>query len=161
MINNVTNGTFLQNVTDSINVTYVINSKNMTNASDVEGAQDNNNCSGFKCKVPKIEDEKIFEMIHKRIFHHTEKIVDRLYEIHRVGDVKSYEKKSQHFDKHIFKSNNAIYDIDKFNTFFDQDGMNLSYTLSSYFIEDPTEIKQEIVKIMMNSQNNDGVKDVE
>lgn len=119
MVKNVTNGTFLYNVTDSVNVTYVLNSKNMTNASDVDGAFNNYNCSGFKCKIPRIEDNKIFEMIEKRIAHHTEKIVDRLYNIYRVGDINSYKKNKTKFDKHIFKSNNAIYDIDKFNYYFD------------------------------------------
>lgn len=66
-------------MTDSVNVTYVVNSKNMTNASNVEGAFNNYNCSGFKCKIPTIEDEKIYNLIRKRIYHHTEKIVDRLY----------------------------------------------------------------------------------
>lgn len=91
MVNNVTNGSYLLNVTDSINVTYVLNSRNMTNASDIDGASDNYNCSGFKCKIPRIEDNKIFEMIEKSIAHHTERIVDRLYKIYRVGDIHSYK----------------------------------------------------------------------
>lgn len=115
---NVTNGNFLKNVTDSFNVTFVSNAKNMTNATKCDNVMNNYNCKGLKCKIPRVERTDIKDLIKRKIYYHSQSIIDRLYAVYRAGNAKNYQKNKKLIDLNVFTSNNKLEDISQFDAVF-------------------------------------------
>ena len=101
---NVINATDIYNVTDGINLVNVTHSLNLTNATDTEYASDNYNCTGKTCQLPRIYDERLKNIIEEKIEKHSQVIIDRLYDLYTIGNVKAYENQNI-FDEHVFKAN--------------------------------------------------------
>lgn len=158
-IKNVENGINLKNVTDSLNVINLTNALNMTNATDASDCWHNYNCTGKKCNIPRISDDRVKEMIDKKIHEHSEMIIDRLYDLYRNGDVKNYEEDETLFDLSIFKANSVLNDIDHFEKSFDKDGISLDYRIGSGFVPDPEVVKEKALEDLINkkdgSENNE------
>ena len=73
---------------------------------------------------------------------HSRKIIDRLYEFYRVGDLHSYKVNALRFDQYIFRANNYVNNFERFIKSFDKDGAKLDYVISENFTEDPEPIKE-------------------
>ena len=70
-------------------------------------------------------------------------IIDRLYDLYKIGDLKNYEEDPDLFDLNILKSNSELNDLDFFEKAFDEDGISLGYDISFAFVEDPTLVKEK------------------
>lgn len=160
-VSNATHGSKLFNVTDVYNVRNLTNATNMTSATNCVGCENNYNCNGEKCNIPRIPSH-IQQVLDKKIFENTERIVKRLYDLTLIGDVSNYRKHQQLFDRHIFRANNYLFDLARYRVIFDVDGIDFDYYVSNAFDIDSSEVFKKAVEHLSKSKSDfmdSGIKD--
>jgi hypothetical protein len=159
---NVTNCSNCHNVTDSVNVTNAVNSTkifnstdivngynltnatNMTNASNCANCSDRSDCTGKTCTEP-IKTE--FEIaLENKLYYTTMEIVERLYEMTNVGDATSYLENEDEWDPYLYRANNFLYDLSRFRSIFDEDGIVLDFRTTEDFVKDKGKVVEAAIQ---------------
>ena len=164
---NVTNCSNCHNVTDSINVTNAVNStkifdssdiingynltnaSNMTNASNCANCSDRSDCTGKTCNEPlKTEFELALE---NSLYYTTLELVERLYGMTSKGDAKFYLENEDEFDPFLYKANNFLYDLSRYRSIFDEDGIVLDFRTTEEFVKDKTPVVEAAVQHLLKN----------
>lgn len=174
---NVTNCSNCFNVTDSVNVTNaehssklfnatdiahgynLTNATNMTNASSCANCSSRENCTGKACNEP-VKSE--FEIaLENKLYYSTMEIVERLYGMTTLGDVDSYLGHPDEFDPFLYRANNLLYDLSRYRSIFDEDGIILDFRTTEDFTKSKKVVVEAAVKHFMKSNQDyldDGVR---
>jgi hypothetical protein len=174
---NVTNCKNCHNVTDSVNVTNakdsvkifnstdilngynLTNATNMTNASSCANCTDRENCQGKACNEP-VKSE--FELaLETKIYYSTMEIAERLYGMTTMGDAESYLENEDEFDPFLYRANNLLYDLSRYRSIFDEDGIVLDFRTTEEFIKDKKSVIEAATKHLIKKDSDyldDGVK---
>lgn len=123
---NATHAIQVSNVTDVYNVKNLTHASNMTNATHCENCHNNYNCTAVKCMVPRV-DPSFQQAIDKKVLENTRRLVKRLYDAARIGDIAEYESRPSLLDRHIFRANTLLFDLARYRVIFDADGIDLLY----------------------------------
>lgn len=158
-LRNVTNGSYLVNVTNSINVTNLTFANKMANAYNASYVKDNYNCIGKQCNTTKFDSE--YEVIvNKKLHEQSWAIIDRLYDLYRIGNVTEYNNSAKLLDPNIYRATDINKDLDLFMRIFDDDGVVYNYLPSAGFIPSSNAVKAGAV-IQLSKQVGDPGKKVE
>lgn len=151
----VSNGSLLSNVTDSKNVTMLQNAKNMTNASNSSYCQNNYNCTGNACNSARLDGVELKQKIKEIVYKHSEKIIDRLYDLFRIGSLNGYKEDNNAFDPQIFRASTFYNDIDRFRYIFDNEGVMLDHLIGSSFVPEPAKVKEAALVELLKEKNSE------
>ena len=164
---NVTNCSNCHNVTHSINVTNaehsskifdssdilhgfnLTNATNMTNASNCAECKNRENCQGKACNEPVKSEYEI--ALENKIYYTTMDIVERLYGMTNIGDAGPYVENPNDFDPYLYRANNFLYDLSRYRSIFDEDGIVLDFRTTEKFVKDKKEIVEAAVEHFIKS----------
>lgn len=131
-LTNVRNADLIFNSTDISNAYNLTNATNMTNASNCVGCENNYDCDGIRCMIHRVAAD-LQAVLDEKVAANTAKIIKRIYDLTRVGDVQTYKNNEDLFDRHIFRANNYLFDIARYKVIFDADGFDFDYQVSAAF----------------------------
>jgi hypothetical protein len=103
-----------------------------------------------------------FELaLESKLYYSTMEIVERLYGMTTMGDVESYLKNESEFDPFLYRANNLLYDLSRYRSIFDEDGIVLDFRTTDEFVKDKKAIVEAATEHFIKTDADyldDGVK---